>query len=164
MSRIISNFRFFSQNAKPPYFSLQILQYVSKLTLFSSNRIVCLDKLTYATNDEIARLFTNLLTNASNEDRANLAHPSFVSMIERLSSDEARILNAMQKSNDILYCDFDEDVGGAYAPIFNHITAIQKYVKLQYPQNELAYLSNLESMGVLKDNFPKEKRCSDPRK
>lgn len=116
-----------------------------------------LDKLTYATNDEIARLFTNLLTNASNEDRANLAHPSFVSMIEHLSSDEARILNAMQKSNDILYCDFDEDVGGAYAPIFNHITAIQKYVKLQYPQNELAYLSNLESMGVLKDNFPKEK-------
>lgn len=117
-----------------------------------------LDKLTYTTNDEIARLFTNLLTNASNEDRANLAHPSFVSMIERLSSDEARILNAIQKSNDILYCDFDEDVGGAsYAPIFNHITAIQKYVKLQYPQNELAYLSNLESMGVLKDNFPKEK-------
>lgn len=116
-----------------------------------------LDKLTYTTNDEIARLFTNLLTNASNEDRANLAHPSFVSMIERLSSDEARILNAMQKSDDILYCDFDGVLADAYTPILKHVTAIQKYVTLQYPQNELVYLSNLESMGILKDSFPKEK-------
>ena len=116
-----------------------------------------LDKLTYTTNDEIAELFTNLLANASNEDRTNLAHSSFVSMIERLSSDEARILNAMQKSDDILYCDFDGVLANAYTPILKHVTAIQKYVTLQYPQNELAYLSNLESMGILKDNFPKEK-------
>lgn len=116
-----------------------------------------LDKLTYTANEEIARLFTNLLTNASNEDRANLAHPSFVSMIERLSPDEARILSAMKKSDDILYCDFDGVLADAYTPILKHVTAIQKYVTLQYPQNELAYLSNLESMGILKDNFPKEK-------
>ncbi|SHL67673.1 protein of unknown function [Fibrobacter sp. UWOV1] len=116
-----------------------------------------LDKLTYTTNDEIARLFTNLLTNASNEERANLAHPSFVSMIERLSPDEACILNAMQKSNDILYCDFDGILGDTYVPILKHVTAIQKYVTLQYPKNELAYLSNLESMGILKDSYPKEK-------
>lgn len=116
-----------------------------------------LDKLTYTTNDEIAEMFTNLLANASNEDRVNVAHSSFVSMIERLSSDEARILNAMQKSDDILYCDFDGVLANAYTPILKHVTAIQKYVTLQYPQNELAYLSNLESMGILKDNFPKEK-------
>lgn len=116
-----------------------------------------LDKLTYTTNDEIARLFTNLLTNASNEDRANLAHPSFVSMIERLSSDEARILNAMQKSDDILYCDFDGTLADGYEPILKHVTALQKYVTLKHPKNELAYLSNLESMGILKDSFPKEK-------
>lgn len=116
-----------------------------------------LDKLTYTTNDEIAEMFTNLLANASNEDRVNVAHPSFVSMIERLSSDEARILNAMQKSDDILYCDFDGVLANAYTPILKHVTAIQKYVTLQYLQNELAYLSNLESMGILKDNFPKEK-------
>lgn len=116
-----------------------------------------LDKLTYTTNDEIAELFTNLLTNASNEDRVNAAHPSFVSMIERLSPDEARILKAMTKSDDILYCDFDGVVGEGYIPILKHVTAIQKYVQLKYPKNELAYLSNLESMGILKDSFPKEK-------
>lgn len=116
-----------------------------------------LDKLTCTQSDDIAELFTNLLANASNVDRVNFVHPSFASMVGRLSPDEARILNAMKNSNDILYCDFDGDNGGAYTPILNHITAIQKYVSLQYPQNELAYLSNLESMGVLKDNFPKEK-------
>ena len=116
-----------------------------------------LDKLTYTTNDEIARLFTNLLTNASNEDRANLAHPSFVSMIDRLSSDEARILNAMQKSDDILYCDFDGTLVDGYEPILKHVTALQKYITLKHPKNELAYLSNLESMGIVKDSFPKEK-------
>ena len=116
-----------------------------------------LDKLTCTQSEDIADLFTNLLANASNVDRVNFVHPSFASMVGRLSPDEARILNAMKNSNDILYCDFDGDNGGAYTPILNHITAIQKYVALQYPQNELAYLSNLESMGVLKDNFPKEK-------
>lgn len=116
-----------------------------------------LDKLTYTTNDEIAELFTNLLTNASNEDRVNVAHPSFVSMIERLSPDEARILKAMTKSDDILYCDFDGVIGNGFVPILKHVTAIQKYVPLKHPKNELAYLSNLESMGILKDSFPKEK-------
>ena len=116
-----------------------------------------LDKLTCTQSDDIAELFTNLLANASNVDRVNFVHPSFASMVGWLSPDEARILNAMQKSNDILYCDYDGDIGGAYTPILNHITVIQKYVSLQYPQNELAYLSNLERMGVLKDNFPKEK-------
>ena len=111
-----------------------------------------LDKLTYVTNDEIANLFTNLLTNASNEKRVNVAHPSFVSMIEHLSPDEARILKYLQSVNDVLYCDFHGNVEKGYAILCSHLTLVSKYVSLQYPQNELAYLSNLESMGVLKDD------------
>ncbi|OWV03289.1 MULTISPECIES: DUF4393 domain-containing protein [unclassified Fibrobacter] len=112
-----------------------------------------LDKLTYTTNDEIAELFTNLLTNASNENRVNVAHPSFVSMIERLSPDEARILKYLQNVDEILYCDFNGNVEKGYQVICKHVTNIQKKVSLLYPSNELAYLSNLESMGILKDNF-----------
>lgn len=37
-----------------------------------------IEKLSYTTNDEIADLFTNLLTKASSIDTVNLAHPSFV--------------------------------------------------------------------------------------
>lgn len=112
-----------------------------------------LDKLTYTTNDEIAELFTNLLTNASNEDRVNAAHPSFVSMIERLSPDEARVLKYLQKNNEVLYCDFKGNLDKGYATLCKHVTVMQKYVALQFPQNELAYLSNLESLGILKDNI-----------
>ncbi|SHL31464.1 protein of unknown function [Fibrobacter intestinalis] len=110
-----------------------------------------LDKLTYTTNDEIAELFTNLLANASNEDRVNVAHPSFVSMIEHLSPDEARVLKYFQRTNEVLYCNFNGDVEKGYYTLKSHSTLIGKYVELQYPQNESAYLSNFESMGILKD-------------
>ena len=116
-----------------------------------------LDKLTYTTNDEIANLFTNLLTNASNEGRVNVAHPSFVSMIEHLSPDEARILKYLQNVDCVLYCDFNGNVENGYRILRKHVTMIQKNVALQYPQNEYAYLSNLESMGILKDNFGTQK-------
>lgn len=112
-----------------------------------------LDRLTYVTNEEIANLFTNLLTNASNESRVNVAHPSFVSMIECLSPDEARILKYLQSMDYVLFCDFKGNVEKGYRVLCSHTTLISKYVSLQYPQNELAYLSNLESMGVLKDEI-----------
>ena len=51
------------------------------------------EKLTYTTNDEIADLFTTLLANASNIDTVNRAHPAFVDIISRLSTDEARIIH-----------------------------------------------------------------------
>lgn len=115
--------------------------------------IPILDKLTYTTNDEIANLFTNLLANASNEYRVNVAHPSFVSMIEHLSPDEARILKYLQSVNDVLYCDFHGNGEKGFRILRKHLTIIQRSVVLQYPQNEYAYLSNLESMGILKDNI-----------
>ena len=51
------------------------------------------EKLTYTTNDEIADLFTTLLANASNIDTVNRAHPAFVDIISRLSTDEAIIIH-----------------------------------------------------------------------
>ena len=60
-----------------------------------------IEKLGYITNDEIADLFTNLLTKASSVDTVNLAHPSFVQLIERLSVDEARIIKYLFNKEDI---------------------------------------------------------------
>ena len=64
------------------------------------------EKLSYTTNEEIADLFTTLLANASNIDMVNTAHPSFVNMIERMSSDEARLLKYLKGKDDIQYCSF----------------------------------------------------------
>ncbi|WP_289066942.1 DUF4393 domain-containing protein [Alistipes sp.] len=112
------------------------------------------EKLSYTTTDEIADLFTTLLANASNVDKVNVAHPSFVNMIERLSTDEARIIKYLIDSIDVPYCSFraiSNNDGGGFLTIGDHLTLIPYYVSLDYPQNINAYLSNLVSIGVLID-------------
>lgn len=111
------------------------------------------EKLTYTTNDEIADLFTTLLANASNIDMIHTAHPSFVNMIERLSPDEARLLNHLKGKSDVQYCNFNGNFleGRGFNVLADHVTMLDKEVKLQFSDNINAYLSNFISMGVLID-------------
>lgn len=112
-----------------------------------------IEKLSYTTNDEIADLFTTLLANASNIDMVNTAHPSFVSMIERMSPDEARILKYLKGKTEIQYCTFNGNVleGKGYHTIDDHVTLLSNEVDLGFPQNIKAYLANFISMGILID-------------
>ena len=112
-----------------------------------------IEKLSYTTNDEIADLFTTLLANASNIDMVNTAHPSFVSMIERMSPDEARILKYLKGKKEIQYCTFDGYVlnGEGYQTLDNHVTLLATEIDLQFPQNTKAYLANFISLGILID-------------
>lgn len=113
-----------------------------------------IEKLTYTTTDEIAELFTTLLTNASNIDRANLAHPSFISIIEHLSTDEARIIKYLKDNDVVQYCDFKGMVNaesGGFIVIVPRATLISRDVKLDFENNVGAYLSNLESCGIIVD-------------
>ena len=111
------------------------------------------EKLTYTTNDEIADLFTTLLANASNFDMVNTAHPAFISIIERLSPDEARIIKYLKGKEDIQYCDFRGNVknGNGYNTIIEHATLIPQEVHLAFPKNVNAYLANFVSLGILFD-------------
>ncbi len=112
-----------------------------------------IEKLTYTTSDEIADLFTNLLASASSRDTVNTAHPAFISRIERMSSDEARILVYLKDKEDIPYCDINaypnQDRG--YITLSEHVTMIDEDVTLSYPQNIDAYLANFISLGILLD-------------
>ena len=112
-----------------------------------------IEKLSYTTNDEIADLFTTLLANASNLDMVNTAHPSFVSLIERLSPDEARIIAYLKGRDDIQYCHFKAEPLNCrgYKNIYEYLTLVQEEVDLDYSQNLKLYLSNLISLGVLVD-------------
>ena len=112
-----------------------------------------IEKLSYTTNDEIADMFTTLLANASNVDMVNNAHPSFVSMIERMSPDEARILNYLKDKIDIQYCNFHGDVkdGEGYATLVDHETLLRNEIEFNYPQNLNAYLANFISLGIIID-------------
>lgn len=112
-----------------------------------------IEKLTYTTNETIADLFTTLLVNASNVDMVKTAHPSFVSLIERLSPDEARIIKYLKDKNEIQYCNFKgyKTDNYGFVTIKDHLTLIPSEVELEYPENINAYLANLVSLGILLD-------------
>ena len=112
-----------------------------------------IEKLTYTTNEEIADMFTTLLANASSVDFVNTAHPSFVSIIERISPDEARIIKCFKFRRDWEYCTFNANItyGKGYVTIKHHLTLLEDNANLAFPQNMNAYLSNLISLGILSD-------------
>lgn len=112
-----------------------------------------IEKLSYTTNDEIADMFTTLLANASNVDMVNTAHPSFVNMIERMSPDEAKLLNYLKGKEDIQYCVFKGNAtdGNGFITLFDHVTMLQDEVAFSFPQNISAYLANFVSLGIIKD-------------
>ena len=111
-----------------------------------------IDKLSYTTNDEIADLFTSLLTKASSSKTINLAHPSFIQLIERLSVDEARIIKHLLNMDFIPCISFrayKTDKKSGFIEILKNGTPLQTELKLLFPQNITTYLDNLTSMGVL---------------
>lgn len=110
------------------------------------------EKLSYTTNDEIADLFTTLLAKASNIDTANQAHPSFINIIDRLSSDEAKILYHISNEDCIPYCEIRAKLTNRYDILESCLTTIEFDLELNYPQNIGAYLSNLVSLGILAGN------------
>ena len=110
-----------------------------------------IEKLSYTTNDEIANLFTNLLTKASSTETVNLAHPAFVQLIERLSVDEARIIKYLLNKDIIPCISFRAHLkeNNGFQEILKNGTLIQFEIELLFPQNIKTYLDNLSSMGIL---------------
>lgn len=142
------------------YYSKRLKEYAQKLEEIPEEKrcevnpqigVPIIEKLGYTTSDEIADLFTNLLTKASSVDTVNLAHPSFVQLIERLSVDEARIIRFLADKDHILSLSIKiivNDKGDFLEPMRNK-TLIPDMIGLDFPDNENVYLDNLVSMGIL---------------
>lgn len=109
-----------------------------------------IEKLSYTTNDEIADLFTSILAKASSIETINLAHPSFIQLIERLSIDEARIIKHLLNKNFIPCISFEAHLknNNGFHLILKNGTNLQYEIELLFPQNIKAYLDNLTSMGI----------------
>ncbi|MEI2395578.1 DUF4393 domain-containing protein [Paenibacillus phytohabitans] len=120
-----------------------------------------LDELFTVTNEEIAQLFINLLTNASTVDRAKYAHPGFIDVIKNLSHDEAKLINEIYIINDIVYYAellvFEE---GTTMPVPLHFefNSLSVQLDLTFPENDSLYIDNLEKLGVIEriDNYNPE--------
>ncbi len=110
-----------------------------------------IDKLSYSTNEQLRESFANLLARAASEETAHLIHPSFVGILERLSSDEAKIVYSLKGKDSIPFITFrlHNRNGVGYTDPMRFLTGIEKYVELDFKQNMLVYFSNLISLGIL---------------
>ncbi|WP_157585843.1 DUF4393 domain-containing protein [Spirosoma arboris] len=112
-----------------------------------------LQKLSYTTNEQVAELYVNLLTSAANENTASNAHPAFVQMVERLSADEAKIIDFIKDIDELNYLHLQVDYGPPkfkQAYLLKYVSELDE-LNLDFPKNITAYLSNLVSMGILID-------------
>lgn len=159
-STILLPLKLFNEKAKL-LFAKRMNEYKEKLEKIPEDKrasvppeigVPILEKLTHTTNDDIAQMFTTLLASASNTETENAAHPSFVSMVERLSPDEAKILKYFRNEIEIPYCKVNANLENGYYTLLPRGTKIKTAVQLTFPENEQAYLANFESMGILKDH------------
>lgn len=105
------------------------------------------------TNDQIADLFTTLLANASNIKTLDKAHPKFAQIVQNMTPDEALIIQYLKEHDEVCYMDFRGEFGKekGFLTIMSYATLIPNEVKLSYPDNINAYISNLISLGILQD-------------
>jgi hypothetical protein len=112
-----------------------------------------LDKFTYITNDYISDMFVTLLTNASSTKTIGLAHPSFLSIIDSLSFDEALIVKHLARrkaSIPFIYYRYElDDPEGSFREWPECFTALEADLAFLYPENLQLYLDNLVRKGIL---------------
>ncbi len=110
-----------------------------------------LDKLTYVSDEDISDLFVNLLAKASTLDTVNSAHPSFIHIINSISSDEAKILAFLKDKSLIPYigCYPSDNRPDATELLPRYLTGIEIELELLFPNNARMYLENLIGLGLL---------------
>ena len=116
------------------------------------------EKLSYVTNEELSEMFVELLAKASHFKSANVAHPSFVNIINSVSPDEAILLKSI-KHTPLIPC-IEVRLQKINANQYNVLDPLMVKLpclsELTYPGNVAAYFSNLEGLGivrVLRDSF-----------
>ena len=109
------------------------------------------EKLSYVTNEAIAELYLELLARASTSQRADVAHPGFIKVIENISPDEAILLRVERDQFEgIPFIEVRLQSRDQQKWITLHPMILQAkyYSQLLYPDNLPAYISNLEGLGI----------------
>jgi len=116
------------------------------------------EKLNYTTHEEISDLFTTLLANASISEKVVSVHPSFISIIEQLAPDEAKIIAHLSTNPTIPYCNINGSfyndgaiLQNSYNILIYHATDLPWQIDFYTKENIGAYLDNLVRLGILSD-------------
>lgn len=118
-----------------------------------------LDEAKFAINeDEIQRLFSNLISASLDKKTSGIAHPAYIEIIKQLQPDEARILRFMfNKENhrkghaptiDIVQQD-SEGSNFSVKSIISEVNLICEDACCATPKNSIMYFSNLKRLGLL---------------
>jgi len=101
------------------------------------------ERLKYLEEDnDLTELYLNLLARAIDKERSGEAHPSFVTIIDLISPDEAMVLYTLKDSV------VPANLNQATRTLDSHGFPIEK---LAYPEKFDLYLSHLTSLNLLKD-------------
>ncbi len=144
------------------YFESNIEKYKKRLQSISENEIVSvpseiatpiLDRFTYVSNDQLSSAFVELLCSASDENKVEFAHPGFIRIIDRISPDEAKILQYFKLHSSCAALSVDHfenpDIEYQYFQILLQATLIPSAIELNFPSNIGIYLDNLTSLGLI---------------
>lgn len=140
-------------------FDQSIKKYQQKLDAIPVEQIVevpseisfpVLNRFRYVSNEQLNDAFVNLLTCASTSETASSAHPGFITIIDRLSPDEAKLLKFLKSEYfipSIIMKAYTVDSSGYYT--YRKRTGLEKLVAIDFPRNMDVYLDNLESLGLI---------------
>jgi hypothetical protein len=110
-----------------------------------------LEKLSYVEDDVISQLFLNLLTTAANEDTVNMAHPSFIRVIESLSADEAKLLLEFREKGWVIGVqEIHENTQTGDKRLYGKRHGrLENTPNLRFRENIEVYLSNFVGLGII---------------
>lgn len=114
--------------------------------------IPIIEKLSYVTNEELTKLYIELLAKASIKDLNTQAHPSFVNIINNLSPDEATLLNKLESEDRskfiCLQIKLSDSKKQTSRRISSYYSEFEQNSILTFEQNAPAYISNLIGLGI----------------
>jgi hypothetical protein len=95
----------------------------------------------------IDKMFSELLSNAMDQEKVHLAHPSFPYLIRQLSSDEARLLELMAINGGYRFVRKHRHEGGLSFPDVIEIDELPRD-DLAFPENVSFYMDHLNQLGL----------------
>ena len=109
------------------------------------------EKLAYIQDVELKELYLNLLAKGSILESQSQAHPSFVNVINNLSPDEGVLLKQFKAApQPFVFARLSNPATNYWMEIVEMSFPILPAIHLAFPQNLVAYVSNLEGLGLVK--------------
>ncbi len=99
-------------------------------------------------DDDITDLFAGLLASSMNKKSAKFTHPSFVTIIQQLCPDEAKIIKYLSGKADYPLLEIRMAKDG-YKIIEQNFTDINSQIDLDIPELASSYIDNLSRLEII---------------